>query len=183
MSDKRMKDKQTRYMPSMGLAFNEEKEMAKLGILASEGWLLKELKTLGYSLRRDKPADLVYAVDYADVSAKDEDYLGIFSSAGWEHVCSQGYIHIFRPPKGTAPIYSDPTTLREKYLHMLRVNLVWTLVFGVVTLISIVLSDLLFSGFWGFVTVCGLASTVPGVMVVVAAFLRYNKIKGKGCHS
>lgn len=106
--------KLTKYIPSMGLAFFEEKEMKKLRKYAKEGWFLESFAPLGYKLRKGRPKDIEYSLDYN--KGADEDYYSYFEAAGWSHVCSTGNeIHIFSSPLGTKPIYSDKVTHIEKY--------------------------------------------------------------------
>lgn len=106
--------KQTKYIPSMGLAFFEEADMKKLEKYAKEGWILEKFAPLGYKLRKEKPQNIEYSLDYQKEA--DEDYYSYFEAAGWSHVCSVGNeINIFSAPVGTKPIYSDKVTNIEKY--------------------------------------------------------------------
>lgn len=106
--------RKTKYMPSGGLAFYEEKEMKKLSDLAKEGWILEGFALLGYKLRKGEPMDIDYSLDYQKDA--DDEYFAFFEEAGWSHVCTAGSeIHIFRASAGTTPIYSDKPTIIEKY--------------------------------------------------------------------
>lgn len=106
--------KDSKYIPSMGLAFSEKKEMEKLGKQAKKGWLLEDFSFLGYRLKKGEPADVTYALDYQ--KQPDDDYFDYFAAADWKHICSANEeIHIFQAPAGTEPIYSDPDTEMEKY--------------------------------------------------------------------
>lgn len=106
--------KSTKYIMSGGLAFTEEKDMKKLSDYAKRGWLLEGFAPLGYRLRRGEPQNLIYSLDYQ--MNVDEDYDLIFEDAGWTRVCSAGGgLHIFRATAGTPPIYTDKTTLIDKY--------------------------------------------------------------------
>ncbi|MEH6888609.1 DUF2812 domain-containing protein [Bacillus sp. JJ864] len=106
--------KKTKYISSGGVAFGEEKEMKKLGEYAKKGWILEGFAPLGYKLRKDEPKNIQYSLDYQN--GADEEYFMYFEEAGWSHVCSSANaIHIFCAPVGTKPIYSDKTTIIEKY--------------------------------------------------------------------
>lgn len=106
--------KKTKYVPSGGLAFSEEKDMMTLQAYAKEGWILYKFSLLGYRLKKGESRDIQYSVDYRKNA--DEDYYSYFEAAGWSHVCSAGNeIHIFSAPIGTKPIYSDKETVIEKY--------------------------------------------------------------------
>ncbi|BDB00543.1 DUF2812 domain-containing protein [Clostridium botulinum] len=106
----------SKYVMIGGLAFSEEKDMKKLGNYASEGWLLDSIVGgFFYKLKKDKPQDIVYSLDYQNEA--DKEYFNIFSEAGWNHVISIGnQIHIFSAKAGTKPIYSDCMSEIDKYI-------------------------------------------------------------------
>lgn len=98
-----------------GLAFSEESDMEKLKNYAIQGWVLEDI--IGgffYKLRKDKPQNIVYNIDYQ--TDTNEEYFTIFEEAGWELVASvDNYIHIFSAQVGTQPIYSDCESEIDKY--------------------------------------------------------------------
>lgn len=101
---------------SEGLAFSEEKDMKRLSDMACKGWVLDSFAFMGYKLRKAEPQNLIYSLDYRAVNDDSMDeYLDIFENAGWEHVCSEYTTHIFAAAPGTKPIYSDRSTLIDKY--------------------------------------------------------------------
>lgn len=104
-----------KYVMISGFAFNEESDMEKLKKYASQGWILESIKGgFFYKLKKDKPQDIVYSLDYQ--SEIDEEYFTIFKEAGWEHVVSvENQMHIFSAPDGTKPIYSDCESEIDKY--------------------------------------------------------------------
>ena len=105
---------ETKYIFSGGLAFTEQSDMERLRELASEGWLLEKMHCLGYVLRRGRPQDIEYSLDYQ--KRPDEEYFSFFEMSGWTHVCSVGKeIHIFSAPAGTTPIHTDRLTAIDKY--------------------------------------------------------------------
>ena len=105
---------QTKYIYSGGLAFTEKKDMDRLRDLARKGWLLERMHCLGYVLRKGKPQDIEYSLDYQ--KGPDEEYFSFFEMSGWTHVCTVGNeIHIFSAPAGTIPIHTDQMTTFEKY--------------------------------------------------------------------
>ncbi len=106
----------TKYMLNGGLAFTEKHDIKKLERLAAKGWLLKGFAWGGfmYKLVKGPKQKLAYTIDYQ--SNTDDDYLGIFAAAGWQHVTSWSQqIHIFSAPQGTAPIYSYDEVAEGKY--------------------------------------------------------------------
>ncbi|AKG03413.1 hypothetical protein AAV35_000540 [Salimicrobium jeotgali] len=103
-----------KYVMSRGLAFGEEKDMAKLRSYAKEGWVLDRFAPFGFLLKKGEAQDLSFAVDYN--KNPDDEYFAYFDQAGWTHVCSEvDYIHVFSAAEGTKPIYSDRETTLGKY--------------------------------------------------------------------
>ncbi|WP_336155372.1 DUF2812 domain-containing protein [Bacillus sp. 204(2023)] len=108
--------KQKKYMMSEGLAFSEEKDMKRQSDKASKGWVLDSFAFMGYKFRKAEPRKLIYSLDYRAVDNDNiDEYLEIFENAGWEHVCSEYTTHIFAAAPGTKPIYSDRSTMIDKY--------------------------------------------------------------------
>ncbi|KGP91849.1 hypothetical protein N780_15955 [Pontibacillus chungwhensis BH030062] len=106
--------KRTKYVMSGGLAFSEEKDLKKLSSLSKKGWVTKKLAPFGYVLKRGEAKPLVYAVDYRKDA--DDEYFAYFDEAGWDHVSTAvNYIHLFSAPEGTQPIFTDQSTIIEKY--------------------------------------------------------------------
>lgn len=85
--------------------------------MAKKGWLFYSFSNLGYKFKRGEPSDLIYCMDTLRVKGEDkEQYFGLFEESGWTHVSSVGdSIHFFLAPVGTKPIYTDRSTLIEKY--------------------------------------------------------------------
>ncbi|ASB88209.1 DUF2812 domain-containing protein [Bacillus sonorensis] len=108
--------KQRKYIMSDGLAFSEEKDMKKLSDMASKGWVLDSFAFMGYRLKKADSKNLTYSIDYQDIDEDGfEDYIETFAAAGWAHICSYHGMHIFAAEPGTSPIYTDRSTLIEKY--------------------------------------------------------------------
>ncbi|MED4534303.1 DUF2812 domain-containing protein [Metabacillus fastidiosus] len=150
--------KQTKYVPSGGLAFYEEKEMKKLSKLAKEGWVLESFAFLGYKLRKIESQDIDYSVDYQ--KNPDDDYFTYFETAGWSHICSAGNeIHIFSAPVGTKPIYSDQETVIDKYDREKKSYGKYTLCYFISTVLLFLLASL--SGY-------GLLNTVLEIMCMIS---------------
>ncbi|WP_311315488.1 MULTISPECIES: DUF2812 domain-containing protein [Clostridium] len=108
----------SKYVIINGLAFSEESDMEKLKNYASQGWILEDIVGgFFYKLRKDKPQNIVYSLDYQlDV---DGEYFTIFKEAGWELVLSvNNQMHIFLAQAGTKPIYSDSKSEIDKYTRV-----------------------------------------------------------------
>jgi hypothetical protein len=107
-----------KYVMINGFAFSEESDMEKLKSYAKEGWILEDIVAgFFYKLKKDKPKDMEYSLDYQ--SEVTEEYFNLFLEAGWTRVVSLGgKIHIFSAPVGTKPIYSDRESEIDKYASM-----------------------------------------------------------------
>lgn len=104
-----------KYVMIGGFAFSEDSDMKKLRDYAKKGWILEGITGLFYKLRKDKPQDIEYSLDYQDEATKE--YFDLFTEAGWRHVVSSGNeVHIFSASVGTKPIYTERASEMEKYL-------------------------------------------------------------------
>ena len=85
-----------KYVMIRGLAFSEEDDMEKLKNYASQGWILEDIVWgFFYKLRKDKPQNIVYNLDYQ--TETNEEYFTMFKEAGWKLVVSiENYMHIFQ---------------------------------------------------------------------------------------
>jgi len=134
--------KQKKFKLSMGLAFNEEREMKMLSNMARKGWIFKSFSNLGYHFEKGEPVDLIYSVDNHHLKDEEnEQYFQIFKDGGWNHICSEGkYYHFFSAPLNTKPIYTDKETMSEKYTSggkdVLKASLFLGLIFLILALIS-----------------------------------------------
>lgn len=108
----------SKYVMISGLAFNEEGDMEKLQDYASKGWILEGI--IGgffYKLKKDKPQDIVYSIDYQ--RGADEEYFDMFKEAGWKLATSvEDQIYIFVAQTGAKPIYSDHESKIDKYINV-----------------------------------------------------------------
>lgn len=107
-----------KYVMISGFAFSEETDMEKLKDYASKGWILEDIVGgLFYKLRKDKPQNIVYSLDYQ--TETNEEYFSLFEEAGWKLVVStDNYMQIFSAQAGTKPIYSDRESEIEKYTNI-----------------------------------------------------------------
>ncbi|MBC6309867.1 DUF2812 domain-containing protein [Listeria sp. FSL L7-1582] len=65
---------------------NVEKEEAFLEEMANQGWFFSKYASLRYHFEQGEPAEYTYCIDYKENSGDEEEYLGLFEDAGWEHV-------------------------------------------------------------------------------------------------
>lgn len=107
---------QMKYIMSGGLAYSENRDMAKLRKYSSKGWHVREFKFMGYLLEKGESKDYIYNVDYRLLANEEkEEYFNMFVESGWSHVASEADIHLFRAKPGTRPIYTDRDTTVQKY--------------------------------------------------------------------
>lgn len=137
--------KNTKFIMSYGVAFDEEHEIKQLTNYAKQGWLLEDTFLGGffYKLRKDKPQDLLYSLDYQQNA--DEEYFKIFSEAGWNKVISKNnFLHIFSAPIGTNPIYIDSKAEVEKYIKMntfTKTGSIYSLIAMLISFLLLVVSN------------------------------------------
>ncbi len=180
-----MRSKNKRFIIGKGLAFSEAWEMQYLSKLAAEGWFLEShaFCGFGYRLCKGEKQDLQYCMDYQKLSKEDqEDYLEMFAAAGWKHVMSVGnIIHYFSAPPGIKPIYSDHSTLMEKYRKG-KVNLgVSSIIFILLTFLTCFIwkntemhiAQLMFRYMFYFFLVV----TLPIIMTYLAFILRLWRLR------
>ncbi|MEG0772071.1 DUF2812 domain-containing protein [Clostridium sp.] len=131
----------SKYVMISGLAFSEENDMKKLNNYASKGWILEDIVGgLFYKLKKDKPQDIVYTLDYQTEAT--EEYFSIFEEAGWKLVISiEKQMHIFSAQAGTKPIYSDYESEIDKYTSMKNRTGKGTLYSAIVAIILMYLSN------------------------------------------
>jgi len=104
--------------------WQDEQEEAWLRSMSQKGWHLLSVGLAGiYRFHAGEPCDCVYRLDYQTYKKKDEqDYLQLFSDAGWEHIGYMSSWHYFRKEvrKGEAPeIFTDAESKVAKYKRVL----------------------------------------------------------------
>lgn len=97
--------------------WGEEYDMERLSLEAKKGYIVEKLG-IRYTLRYQKPENLIFAIDYRN--HPDDEYFELIKKSGWTHVDSLDYIHLFKAPLGTAPLYTDTATQIEKYTQETR---------------------------------------------------------------
>jgi len=127
--------KKYRYKYGNGLAHCESKDIQMLEDMAAQGYTLEKVSKWGYyKFRADKTDRCTYAIDFSDIEAKDEgfqQYIEIFNGSDWEYVTSIDNVHYFKAPIGTKPIYTDSTSMAEKYVKMQKMCMWWVVVLGI----------------------------------------------------
>lgn len=107
--------RQKKYVSSGGLAFSEKQDMQKLAKQAAKGWHLQDFAFMGYRLVRGEPKQVQYMIDYRTLNeAEEQEYMDMFTYAGWTLVCSSYGMYIFEAPTDAAPIYTDVDTKQDK---------------------------------------------------------------------
>lgn len=178
-----------RYLWNWGLAFDETRLLKRLEDLAEEGWLLDNMTTFRYRLRKATPSRLRYAMDYRRLQAEEEaEYFAIFEEEGWEPVCSLQGFHFFSASPESVAIHTEQATKREKYSGFQRVCFLSMLLSGAGVLMLLLLGRIDALAFLGrgepyamaiLLTVAA-AVFVPSVMMSVAYWHRMRKIRLEG---
>ena len=104
--------------------WQDEQEEAWLRSMSQKGW---HLSSVGlpciYRFRAGEPQDYVYRLDYQALKKRDQqDYLQLFSDAGWEHLCQMSGWHYFRTEAiegEAAEIFTDVESKVAKYKRLL----------------------------------------------------------------
>ncbi|RSK28830.1 DUF2812 domain-containing protein [Bacillus sp. HMF5848] len=100
-------------------AWQDDQEEIWLQQMAQQGWGLRDYNVGFYTFEKIEPTNYVYKLDFKQTRNNDmEEYLSIFSDAGWEHVAQFGGWHYFRTKAegATTPeIYSDRATKAQRY--------------------------------------------------------------------
>ncbi|MGZ9586615.1 DUF2812 domain-containing protein [Paenibacillus marinisediminis] len=107
---------ETKYVVSNGIAFSEKKDLIMLRKEAANGWIVKRYKRMGYELVKGNPEDVTFSIDIRDLKEEElDEYIELFETAGWAHVCSQYDTYLFKALPGVKPIYTDKETKVEKF--------------------------------------------------------------------
>jgi hypothetical protein len=106
-------------------AWEDESEEAWLREMSRQGWHLLMVSFPGqYRFVRGEPRDCVYRLDFMTSRKDYQQYLRLFSDAGWTHLGEYGAWQYFRTEaaKGEAPeIYTDAASKIKKYQRVLFV--------------------------------------------------------------
>jgi hypothetical protein len=126
---------EAKYFPSNSwLSFlnsGETVDMERLQKRAQEGWLVTRFRGFSYVLQEAPPQTLQFAIDYKD--HPDPEYFELFEAAGWSHVDSLAYIHLFKAPLDAPPLMTDVQSridvLRQEVQRYRRKTLIPSLLF------------------------------------------------------
>ena len=95
-------------------------------MMAANGYMLAGRLLFLWKLAPCQPGDYCFSADYSWLSGvpEFETYKEIFAMAGWVHICNYNGHYIFCAPKGTKPIYTDKSTLADKYKRKIIINII-----------------------------------------------------------
>ena len=175
-----------KYIWNMGLAFDEDRVLKKMSVLAEKGWILKEMTALRYKLEKSEPKELVYSMDQKNLKEDKEEYFELFNSSGWKHMCSYGPFHFFSASKGTVPIYTDKESYLEKYkgnkMLVRKMLIISILSLLIVTMLDFFvaarLNNEVFDIVLFLVGAISAAILAPTLMLTVAYIIRLKNNKG-----
>ena len=157
---------------SMGLAFFEDKEMKMLSNMAKRGWIFKSFSNLGYHFEKGEPQDLIYCCDWCHVKpSENEQYMNLFKDAGWNHVYSvANTMHFFCAKPETTPIYSDKSSLKEKYIKLKSASISGLKVFGITAALSAITLFLFAKSFIFIIALFILGFSVSAIVMELMLF-------------
>jgi hypothetical protein len=177
-------EKKNRYIMNMGLAFDEDRAMKKLGQMASEGWILEKISLFRYRLVKSQPKELVYSMDYKKLGKNIEEYFELFQKSGWEHMCSYGDFHFFSAPPETISIYTEKENYLSKYesskQSYKKTAIISLVLLIIVNMIEFVLGSriegAMIRNILAIIGIILLVIAVPSLMVSVAYYLKEKRI-------
>jgi|GEM_PF-302892 len=172
-----------KYVIINGLAFSENSDMEMLSSYAKKGWILEGISgAIFYRLRKDKPQDIKYSLDYQTESTKE--YFDLFLEAGWTPVVSiANKMHIFSAPAGTKPIYTECVSEVDKYSKIKNQTKKASIYFFIAAIIFAVLlkiSDVFIRPLFPIILILLIASTVlfvPSLITYLGLEHRIKKLK------
>ena len=172
-----------KYLWNMGLAFDEDRVLKKMSVLAEEGWILKEMTVLRYKFEKSEPKELVYSMDQKNLKEDEEEYFELFNNSGWNHMCSYGPFHFFSASKGTVPIYTDKESYLEKYkgnkmlvTKMLIISMLSLLIVTILDLfVAARLNNEIFDIVLFLVGAISVVILTPALMLTIAYVIRLKK--------
>jgi len=171
--------------PFFTIGWGEEWDMKRLAEEAQKGWIVTKIEMFNYVLKQGAPEDVQFYIDYQDTP--DEDYFDVFLSAGWSHVYSDSYIHLFKAPIGVHPPHTDIDTKLVKLMHEMRrfgrYSVVSILFLSLVTWIVEQLSGAASPSLWYpvmlFVLIVSFVAAVFTVLPFFGYWRRVSKLKKK----
>ncbi len=108
--------------------WQEEKEMKWLRQMSQKGWHLKNACIFLYTFEKGEPTDIVYYGDFKYLKKTDvEEYIGMYSDAGWKFICSQGSWFYFSSPADNKykEVYTDNQSRLIKYRRLLLIHVIF----------------------------------------------------------
>ncbi|GIN58758.1 hypothetical protein J8TS2_30770 [Lederbergia ruris] len=175
--------RQTKYIPSGGLAFSEDEDMEKLRRFSLKGWHVSGFKFMGYTLEKGESLDYIYSIDYRSLTEdEEEEYFAFFSSAGWSHIASEANIHLFRALPGTQPIYTDRDTTVEKYKNlsdsMNKLAIPFVFITALVWIGAMISSGILQSILLGVAVILSIIA-LPTAWTIITTYSNKWKVEGR----
>jgi len=159
--------------------WQDEQEEAWLRSMSQKGWHLLSVGLAGiYRFRAGEPYDYVYRLDYQIHKKKDEqDYLQLFSDAGWEHLGYMSAWHYFRKEsrEGEASeIFTDVESKVAKYKRVLTYLTFFTVIF--IAVLNNVWFDYPYSG-WFIIRILYLLVMAGFIYSIIRLLLRIRTLR------
>ena len=177
--------KKYRYILNMGLAFDEDRAMNKLGEMAKEGWILEEMSLFRYRLMKGQPKELIYSMDYKQLGENTDEYFQMFEGSGWKHMCSYGPYHFFSASPNTVPIYTEKENYLSKYESSKqgykKIAIANILPLVIIIILQFLLRDIIdgtiVENILFMLGGISAALAAPSIMVIIAYYIKEKRIK------
>jgi uncharacterized integral membrane protein len=165
-------------------AWQDEQEEAWLRSMSQNGW---HLSSVGlpciYRFRAGEPQDYVYRLDYQTLKKRDQqDYLQLFSDAGWEHLCQMSGWHYFRTEAiegEAAEIFTDVESKVAKYKRLL-IFLAFYVVICIAAFFHTIWSDIPYSwSYYWSIIIRVISLVVMGALIyaIIKLILRIRQLR------
>jgi hypothetical protein len=161
-------------------AWQDEKEEVWLEEMSRKGYHLITVALPGiYTFAVGEPRRYVYRLDYQPYSKKDrDDYLQLFSDAGWEHIGGMSAWQYFRKEAGpgeTPEIFTDVESKVAKYKRLLGYLFIF-----IVPIWTIFIINLTADNYYGWLTGIKIFMLIVGLLLIytfIRIALRIRQLK------
>ncbi|MFC2015295.1 DUF2812 domain-containing protein [Chloroflexota bacterium] len=161
-------------------AWQDEKEEEWLRSMSQKGWHLSSFGLPGiYRFQAGEPQDYVYRLDYQIHKKKgQQDYLQLFSDAGWEHLGQISSWHYFRKKAREGEvleIFTDTESKVMKYKRLLAYS-AFFFVFWIAVFSHNILGDFPYS-WWNIIRAFYLLVTGGLTYGIIKLMLRIRQLR------
>ncbi len=150
--------------------WQDDREEKWLEEMSASGWHLAALKGIAaYRFEAGSPKQYNYRLDFQEIGKQQrDDYLALFTDAGWEHLGEKSGWNYFRKPQATdqpAEIFTDTSSKIAKYKRVLTTQV---MMFAIYFALWMVLPK--DTGLW-------FDLVIPGLFVLLLAIIAVGYFK------